>query len=255
MATTFRDLLNSINTRGIAKIATEAVSGFAKGLGIPFETSARSMSWLLQQARATRKATAEAVKSSGISTVEPRNVIGEATEGTLKTRSRTLTTKELAESKLPSAVINAPVHAGDMVMFIYDPKTKEKLPYYDTFPLVFPISLKEDGFLGINLHYLPPYHRALLMDELYTTLNNQAMDATTRLRINYEILKGAAQFKAFKPCIKRYLTSHIRSVKINVHPSQWDMVLTLPLARFVKADQLRVWNDSLDIIRGIKKRP
>ena len=30
---------------------------------------------------------------------------------------------------------------GNMYMFIYDPKHKETLPYYDRFPLIFPINI------------------------------------------------------------------------------------------------------------------
>jgi hypothetical protein len=61
---------------------------------------------------------------------------------------------------------------GKMYSFVYDPKTKEQLPYYDIYPLVFPIEYYNDGFLGINLHYLPPVLRARLMDALYETINN-----------------------------------------------------------------------------------
>ena len=44
---------------------------------------------------------------------------------------------------------------GRLNMFIYDPKLKKKLPYYDTFPLVLPLEKYNDGFLGLNFHYLP----------------------------------------------------------------------------------------------------
>ena len=44
---------------------------------------------------------------------------------------------------------------GVLNMFVYAPKFARKLPYYDTFPLVLPIESYSDGFLGINLHYLP----------------------------------------------------------------------------------------------------
>ena len=44
---------------------------------------------------------------------------------------------------------------GTLNMFVYGPKFKKKLPYYDTFPLVLPIETYSDGFLGLNFHYLP----------------------------------------------------------------------------------------------------
>ena len=45
--------------------------------------------------------------------------------------------------------------AFNLNMFVYDPKYKKTLPYYDTFPLVLPLERYSDGFLGLNFHYLP----------------------------------------------------------------------------------------------------
>ena len=65
---------------------------------------------------------------------------------------------------------------GNMYMFFYDPKHKDTLPYYDGFPLVIPIGPAEKGFLGLNLHYLPPALRAKLLDGLMDTTNNKIFD-------------------------------------------------------------------------------
>lgn len=134
---------------------------------------------------------------------------------------------------------------GRMIMFFYDAKTKDELPYWDQFPLIFPIHFYNDGFLGINLHYLPPVWRAKLMDQLYTTLNNDKMDDTTKLKITYGILVSASRFKLFQPCIKRYLTSHVKSRFLFVPIEDWDIALVLPTARFQKANASRVWRDSM----------
>ena len=61
---------------------------------------------------------------------------------------------------------------GEMYMFSYDPKYKDVLPYYDMYPLVIPIEMYADGFLGLNLHYLPPLARARLLDSLKKVANN-----------------------------------------------------------------------------------
>ena len=37
-------------------------------------------------------------------------------------------------------------HVGRLNMFVYDPKYKNKLPYYDVFPLVLPIERYDNGF-------------------------------------------------------------------------------------------------------------
>lgn len=153
-------------------------------------------------------------------------------------KSRLLTSKENQTSLLTADSI------GKMYMFAYDPKTKDKLPFYDTFPLVFPIELYSDGFLGINLHYLPPKLRATLMDALYTTASNNKYDDTTKLKISYELLKGASRFKYFEPCIKRYLWGHVGGNFVNVQTENWDSALLLPTERFVGANKQTVWNNS-----------
>ena len=61
---------------------------------------------------------------------------------------------------------------GKMYFYSYDPKWKNDLPWYDTFPLVFPIEKYNNGFLGLNFHYLAPKDRAILMDQLKAFANN-----------------------------------------------------------------------------------
>lgn len=141
-------------------------------------------------------------------------------------------------------VLTNRILTGEMYLFAYDPKTKEDLPYYDRFPLVFPFRKVQGGFYGINMHYLPPLLRAKLMDALYDTINNDKMDETTRLRINYRILQSAAKFRFFEPCVKHYLNNHVKSRFLKVDPTQWDVALFLPLERFAKANKLRVYADS-----------
>jgi hypothetical protein len=139
---------------------------------------------------------------------------------------------------------------GKMYMFFYEPKGKLTLPYYDTFPLIFPIAFQEGGFLGINLHYLPIYLRARLMDALYSTANNDKYDDTTKLKISYDMLNSASKFSAFSPCVKRYLWDHVVGSFLYVEPSNWDTALTLPTERFQKATKSQVFNDSATKVRG-----
>lgn len=126
-----------------------------------------------------------------------------------------------------------PSNIGQMFMFVYDPKHKETLPIYDRFPLVFPIKFYHDGFLGINMHYLPRGARAMLMDALYMTINNKKNDTTTRLRISYDLLNNSIRMRYFKPCVKRYLDAHVVQNFIYIEPMNWDKALMLPTERFV----------------------
>jgi hypothetical protein len=142
------------------------------------------------------------------------------------------------------------IEIGKMYMFSYDPKTKKDLPYYDTFPLIFPFNTAPDGFMGINLHYLPYILRAKLMDMLYNYVSDPKLDDKARLKITYSVLSGAATHKYIKPCVKRYLTSHVRSKFINIVPTEWDIALFLPVENFQKANKTKVWADSKKMIGG-----
>lgn len=136
------------------------------------------------------------------------------------------------------------IRPGAMYMFLYDPKTKQDLPYYDKFPVIFPIDKLSDGFLGLNFHYLPYRMRAMLMDALYEIVTDTRYDDRTRIRISYERCKQMSSLKLYKPTIKRYLNSHIKSRLISVHASEWDIALFLPVERFQKANKGKVWRDS-----------
>ena len=133
---------------------------------------------------------------------------------------------------------------GYMYAFKYDPKHKADLPYYDTFPLIFPVKMESDGFLGINFHYLPPVLRAKLMDALYSTLTNKKYDDSTRVRISYSILQSASKYRYFKPTLKKYLRAHVRSQFLEIQVQEWDIALFLPTESFRKADTGRVWEES-----------
>jgi hypothetical protein len=134
------------------------------------------------------------------------------------------------------------VAIGDMYMFHYDPKHKETLPHYDTFPVIFPIQPAEDGFIGLNLHYLHPKMRARLMDELYKYKTNDNFDPTTKIQASYSILKTASKSKLVEPCLKRYLSAHVRSPFLYVYPSEWDVAAFLPVQDFRKQTAKQVWN-------------
>ena len=132
----------------------------------------------------------------------------------------------------------------------YDAKNKDTLPYYDRFPLIFPINIVRGGFMGMNMHYLPPMLRAKLMDELYDVASNDKFDARTRLEVSYKLLSSASKFSLFKPTVKRYLSSHVKSRFVKIESSEWDIALFLPLQNFVGASKQKVWADSRKMIQG-----
>jgi hypothetical protein len=181
----------------------------------PKTATSKSVEWLTQQT------------SRSLSQVSPQRIVN------------------IAEDRLVSQIT-----VGRMYLFAYDPKTKEDLPYYDKFPLIFPFRRVKGGFYGINMHYLPPLLRAKLMDQLYSLANNLNFDDSMKLKLSYNILNSASKFKYFTPCVKHYLNSHVRSRFISVPADAWDRVLFLPLERFVGASKQQVYRDSRNKVRG-----
>jgi len=137
---------------------------------------------------------------------------------------------------------------GRMYHFFYDPKLKETLPYYDRFPLVIPIKRYSDGFLGLNLHYLPPKRRVRLLNKLSAYLTNDEYDEKTRFRLSYSILQRATNLPEFEPCLKRYLYLHVESRFLEIPAEEWDIACLLPTEQFAKKSKDFVQRASVESI-------
>lgn len=136
---------------------------------------------------------------------------------------------------------------GHLYLFKYDALTKDVLPYYDTFPVIFVIKPMRNGFLGLNMHYLPYIYRARLMDALYNYVIGE--EDEKRLKITYRILRDTSKLKSFRPCIKHYLNNQVRSRFIHISPSEWEIAVFLPLQKFVGASTRVVYSDSIQTIK------
>jgi hypothetical protein len=168
-----------------------------------------------------------------------RNAAGQVLDG-----ARGLSPKTAEKHWEPKRKVGQ-MEPGMMYMFRYDPKHKKTLPYYDTFPVIFPIDIDTDSFLGINFHYLPPVSRAKLMNALYTVTTDKRFDEKTKIVATYQILSAASKFKLFKPTVKRYLKEHVRSPYLEITAKEWDIAIFLPTENFKKASAQDVWVDSL----------
>ncbi len=134
---------------------------------------------------------------------------------------------------------------GRLNMFFYDPKFKKTLPYYDTFPLVLPLETYPDGFLGINLHYLPIPLRIKLLDRLVDYSNDTNFDEGTRLIVDYSKLK---KVRLVKPTIHKYLAGQVKSQFRRIDADEFTVAALLPVQRFKKAATNEVWKDSRSMI-------
>jgi len=133
---------------------------------------------------------------------------------------------------------------GRMYMFFYKPKNRLELRYYDRFPLVIMLDRYKEGFLGLNLHYLPIDLRQRLYYNLLPRATNNNFDRTTRLKIDYEYLLGKSFLRAHKPCVKRYLYSSIIGRVANVPANEWEVAVHLPTAHWKKATESKVHRES-----------
>ena len=134
---------------------------------------------------------------------------------------------------------------GLLNMFVYDPKGKKELPYYDTFPLVLPIEKYSNGFLGINLHYLSMPIRIRLLDRLVDYSNNDKFDKSTNLNVDYSRLK---KIDLIKPCLKRYLASNVRTNFRKVEAEEFMIATLLPVQKFKKQSDSHVFAKSRGMI-------
>ena len=142
---------------------------------------------------------------------------------------------------------------GRMYFFVYNPKHKATLPYYDMFPLVLPVEKYGNGFLGINFHYLAPKDRAFLLDEIKVFVNDKSLSENARIMLTYDMLRGFTKFKRAKPCIKRYLTTYMKSQFIPVLPDEWGPSIFLPVENFKKKSKKAVWAESKEIYSAIRQ--
>ena len=126
---------------------------------------------------------------------------------------------------------------GTMNLFYYRPKGAAKLPYYDIFPLVIPIGRRlNDGFVGLNFHYLSVPQRWLLLERLSMFQVPSELDA-------FDTGEGAGDVMALfwskirrkrgvKPIVKRYLTKNIQSRFLKIELSEMLIALSIPMERF-----------------------
>lgn len=151
-----------------------------------------------------------------------------------------------------STVAENRVRLGHLYLFRYDPKLKQELPYYDTFPVIFIINIIKGGFIGLNMHYLPYEYRAKLMDMLYDYVTGE--ENMQRLKITYNVLSNTSKLRYYKPCLKHYLNNQVKSRFIHISPEEWEKALFLPLRRFKKALESEVHRDSVKQIRRSAQR-
>ena len=134
---------------------------------------------------------------------------------------------------------------GNMNFFVYDPKHKKTLPYYDRFPLIIPIEEKNQYFLGLNFHYISIPYRISLIEKLLRFTRTAQNE--NRIIMEWRDIKN---FREVRPVIKKYLKRHVRSPFIKITEEEYRLALMLPVQDFKKATRNKVYYDSRRMING-----
>ena len=130
---------------------------------------------------------------------------------------------------------------GRLNLFGYNPKLRNKLPYYDIFPLVLPLEPIKNGFMGMNFHYLPPLLRFRLLERMQARASDRRFDSKTRFEVNYDNVKA---IKLVKPTIKKYLYAYVQTGFLRINADDAAVAIYLPVQRFKKAPEATVYADS-----------
>ena len=103
--------------------------------------------------------------------------------------------------------------------------------------------------LGMNLHYLPPILRAQFLDALMDNVTSKNSE-DAKFKITTRLLAGTSELEYYKPCIKHYLTAHVKSKFAEVKAPEWEIATFLPTAIFEKASKQKIYSDSRKKING-----
>lgn len=136
--------------------------------------------------------------------------------------------------------------SGSMYTFMYNPES-DRMNYWDRFPLVIRMldnSDSTESFLGINLHYLEPRYRKLLLLNLMTKLDGEIKNPDSRiigLGMNRLMLPSNRYGRV---CIRRYKYDNMRGRALRIPPEYWVKAIFLPTYHFIGGKPVKVWKDS-----------
>jgi len=200
------------------------------------------------------RAIIEETKKSGSSVGATQWFLEKINSGNLILPDDTLTSDLLSDKRRMSSKAFM-VLPGRMFTFIYRPKTKSELPYYDLTPLIItlPVEKETENILGINLHYIDPELRGELIDRLLRMAHARTGEkmppkGVGHFRVNYDLLK-TRRFVFGVPCIRSYDPDKIIGRPILIPSNEWGNAVSLPFENFVKAKEARIWVESRRAMR------
>jgi hypothetical protein len=145
----------------------------------------------------------------------------------------------------PSGIHPSRVIPGKLYMFAYNAKHKATLPYWDSFPMVFPFGIVKGGFIGLNMHYLPVPFRIKLLDRLTEIDGSKKYTKRVKLQLSWELITNSSRLKLLEPCVHMYLNGHVVSQFREIEREDWGTAMMLPTQQFNGANSSQVWKDSM----------
>lgn len=125
-----------------------------------------------------------------------------------------------------------------------------ELPVYDAFPMIFIFNTgkSEEGnslVWGLNLHYLQPREKSILLLKLLKLKNNKTWSHRTKLKLSWELIKAHVDHKLYKRAVHAYRVDRMKSRLIEILPLDWEICIHLQLQKFVHVDGKTVYSSDV----------
>ena len=113
-----------------------------------------------------------------------------------------------------------------------------ELQVYDRFPMVFIFNStrsKEGNILlhGLNIHYLSPKERQILLEKLLTVKSSAQIRPQTRLKLSWDIIKAVASSALYERAVHTYRVDRFQSRLIEIPANDWCLCPFLPFQKWI----------------------
>lgn len=108
---------------------------------------------------------------------------------------------------------------------------------YDQYPLCFFFSsskTKDDKTLlhGLNIHYLAPKERMILLQGLLTLRSSKTTRPGMRLKLSWEVIKSVSKHALYEKAVHSYRVDRLMSRLVEVPANDWSVVVFLQLQKW-----------------------
>ena len=133
---------------------------------------------------------------------------------------------------------------GRMFAFMYSPRTRAKLEYYDFTPLIITLGIHNDNVLAINLHYLDIDLRMELLDKLLRISQSKYGEkmppkGVGYFRTDYSMLRSI-KYVLGLPCVRSYDPMRMIGNPVLIPSNEWGNATALPFENFLKATNEKI---------------